>query len=150
MKSNKRKDRQRAIKNKINEECIFNPNGKKNVNVSRSPSEFFKAQQEFINKKGNKIHQLENNLLKTEKENSSVVLISKISEKLASLKNPNETKEDFCNRLAGEKLKIIKESIEIEKPNKEEKKLTKEEVKNLTEKLFKESEKFKNNRAKKE
>lgn len=149
VKSNKRKDRQRAIKNKINEECVFNPNGKKNVNASRSPSEFFKAQQEFIDKIGNKIQKLENNLLKSEKEISSVVLTSKVSEKLASLKNPNESKEEFCNRLAGEKLKTIKESIEI-KPNKEEKKLTKEEVKNLTEKLFKESEKFKKNRVKKE
>ena len=149
VKSNKRKDRQRAIKNKINEECVFNPNGKKNINNSRSPSEFFKAQQEFIYKIGNKIQKLENNLLKTEKEISSVALTSKISEKLAALKNPNESKEDFCNRLAGEKLKTIKESIDI-KPNKEERKLTKEEVKNLTEKLFKESEKFKKNRVKKE
>ena len=149
VKSNKRKDRQRAIKNKINEECVFNPNGKKNINSSRSPSEFFKAQQDFIYKIGNKIQKLENNLLKSEKEISSVVLTSKISEKLAAMKNPNETKEDFCNRLAGEKLKTIKETIDF-KPNKEEKKLTKEEVKNLTEKLFKESEKFKKNRVKKE
>lgn len=46
LKSDKKKDRQREIKNKINEECIFVPNGKKNVPI-RTPNDFYIDQKNF-------------------------------------------------------------------------------------------------------
>jgi hypothetical protein len=50
LKSDKKKDRQREIKNKINEECIFVPNGKKNVPI-RTPNDFYIDQKKFLVKK---------------------------------------------------------------------------------------------------
>ena len=146
LKSNKKKDRQREMKNKINEECIFIPNGKKKVS-SRTPNDFYIDQQKFIEKKEEIIHKMTQNILDKETKNANVALISKYSEKLANNKNPNESLEEFCKRLAQEKLKNIKEVLEAPR---EEKKLTRKELKNLTDKLHKEGETFKNNRVKKE
>ena len=128
LKSDKKKGRQREIKNKINEECAFIPNGKKNVS-SRNPNEFFNDQKKFIEKKEEIIHKMTKDILDKESKIANTEIVSKNSEKMASSKNPNETREEFCKRLAGEKLKSKKEVIEEPK---EEKRLTKEEVKNLT------------------
>ena len=147
LKSDKKKGRQRENKNKINEECAFIPNGKKNVS-SRNPNEFYNDQKKFIEKKEEIIHKMTQNILEKENKNAKVALISKNSEKLANSKNPNESIADFCKRLAEEKLRNKKEVFEAN--NKEEKKLTKKELKDLTEKLHKEGETFKNNRVKME
>ena len=146
LKSDKMKERQSEIKNKINEECIFSPNGKKNI-ISRNPNAFFNDQLKFIEKKEEIINKMTQNIIDNETKNSNAILISKNSEKLANKKNQNISQADFCKRLAKEKLKTIKEEIEEKK---EEKKLTKKELKNLTEKLYKEGETFKNNRVKME
>ena len=146
LKSDKKKGRQREIKNKINEECAFIPNGKKNVS-SRNPNEFYNDQKKFIEKKEEIIHKMTKDILDRESKIANTEIVSKNSEKMASSKNPNETREEFCKRLAGEKLKSKKEVIEAPK---EEKRLTKQEVKNLTEKLHKERETFKSNREKME
>ena len=63
-------------------------------------------------------------------------------------KNPNETLEQFCKRLAEERLRNKKETLDNKKE--ETKKMTKKEMQNLTEKLHKEGETFKINREKKE
>ena len=86
-------------------------------------------------------------ILDTETKNANAVLISKNSEKLANSKNPDESRKDFCKRLAQEKLKSIKRVLEAPR---EEKKLTKKELKDLTDKLHKEGETFKKNRKIKE
>ena len=151
LKINNRKIRQKEVIKQIKSENNFKSPTKRKANKSpRSPLEFYKDQQQYSQKVENKIQQLGNSILKNEKENSNIILTSKLSEKLANLKNPNETKKDFCNRLANEKLKNIKEiPINIEK-RKHYKKLSREEVINLSEKLYKESEKFRNNRDKRQ
>ena len=146
LKSNKKKGRQKEIKNKINEECKFIPNGKKNVS-SRTPNDFYIDQKKFIEKKEEIINQMTQKILDSETKNANAVLISKNSEKLASSKNPDESREAFCKRLAQEKLKSIKRVLEAPR---EEKKLTKKELKDLTDKLYKEGETFKKNRKIKE
>ena len=148
LKLNKKKDRQREKKNKINEECVFIPNGKKNVLNIRTPNDFYIDQKKFIEKKEEIIQQLAQIILDKETQIANTVLISKNSEKLANIKNPNESRQDFCKRLAQEKLKNVKIIQEYEQ--KEEKKLTKKELKDLTDKLYKEGETFKNNRVKRE
>ena len=146
LKSDKKKDRQREIKNKINEECIFVPNGKKNVPI-RTPNDFYIDQKKFLEKKEEIINKMTQSKLEDENKNSNVALISKNSEKLANSKNPRESQTEFCKRLAEEKLKNIKDVLEAPR---EEKRLTKKELKDLTEKLHKEKEIFKINREKKE
>lgn len=125
LKSDKKKDRQREIKNKINEECVFIPNGKKNVST-RTASDFYNDQKKFIEKKDEIIHKLTQNMLDTETKNSKVTLISKNSERIANSKNTKESLTEFCQRLAKEKLKNIREILEAPK---EERKLTKKELK---------------------
>ena len=146
LKSDKKKGRQKEIKNKINEECAFIPNGKKNIS-SRNPNQFFNDQKKFIEKKEEIIHKMTKDILDQESKIANTTLISKNSEKIAISKNPNETRQDFCKRLAEEKLKNKREVIMAPK---EEKRLTKQELKNLTEKLHKEGETFKFNREKME
>ena len=148
LKLNKKKDRQREKKNKINEECVFIPNGKKNLPNIRTPNDFYIDQKKFIEKKEEIIQQMAQIILDKESQIANTVLISKNSEKLANIKNPNESRQDFCKRLAQEKLKNVK--IILENEQKEEKKLTKKELKDLTDKLYKEGETFKNNRVKRE
>ena len=145
LKSDKKKGRQKEIKNKIHDEC-FNPNGKKNIS-SRTPNDFYIDQKRFIDKKEKVINKIHQNILDKEANNvNGAELISKNSEKLANRKIPNESREDFCKRLAEEKLKNIRGVLEAPR---EEKKLTRQELKDLTDKLHKEGETFKNNRIKK-
>ena len=145
LKLNKLKEREKVINDKINEECIFMPNG---INTStRTPTDFYKSQLKFIEKKEDNLNQIYKNIMEDENRNKNVSLTSKVSVKIASAKNPNESMEDFCKRLYREKLKTVKESIE--KP-KEEKKLTKEQVNSLSDKLYKEGQTFRNNKDKKQ
>ena len=121
------------------------PNG---INTSsRTPTDFYKSQLKFIEKKEDNLNQMYKNIMEDENRNKNVSLASKESVKIASAKNPNESREDFCKRLYKEKLKTVKESIE--KP-KEEKKLTKEQVNSLSDKLYKEGQTFRNNKDKKQ
>ena len=107
------------------------PNG---INTStRTPTDFYKSQLKFIEKKEDNLNQIYKNIMEDENKNKNVSLASKSSVKIASAKNPNESREDFCKRLYREKLKTVKENIE--KP-KEEKKLTKEQVNSLSDKLI--------------
>ena len=146
LKSDKKKGRQREIKKKINEVCVWIPNGKKNT-AQRNPNEFYDDQKKFVEQKKEIIHKMTQDVMNKETENSNVSLVSKNSEKLANSRNPNESPAEFCKRLAEEKLKNPKKTIEAPK---EEKKLTKKEIVNLTEKLHKERETFRNNRIKME
>ena len=143
VKINKLKEREQKINNEINKECIFMPNG---INTSsRTPEDFYDSQLKFIEKKKDNINQLQKNITDNENKNKNVNLTSKISEKIVSNKNPNESKEEFLKRLHSEKLKTIKEKYE--KPKKM-KKLTKEEVNNLANKLYEEGKIFKENKEK--
>ena len=144
LKSDKKKGRQREIKKKINEVCVWIPNGKKN-SAQRNPNKFYDDQKKFVEQKKEIIHKMTQDALNKETQNANVSLVSKNSEKLANSKNPNETPAEFCKRLAEEKLKNQKKMIEAPK---EERKLTKKEIVDLTEKLHKEGETFKNNRIK--
>ena len=132
-KENKFKEKQDEINEKLNQECIFMPNG---INTSsRTPNDFYLSQMKFKAKKEDYIKEKNRILLEEEKKIKNANLTSKASEKLAASKNPNESKEQLYERLHFEKLKNVKEVIE--KP-KEEKKLTKREVNNLFDKLYKE------------
>ena len=145
LKLNKLKEREKVINDKINQECVFMPNG---INTStRTPTDFYKSQLKFIEKKEDNRNQIYKNIIEDENKNKNVSLTSKTSVKIASAKNPNESKDDFCKRLYREKLKTVKETIE--KP-KEEKKLTKEQVNSLSDKLYKEGQTFRNNKDKKQ
>ena len=145
LKLNKLKEREKVINDKINQECVFMPNG---INTStRTPTDFYKSQLKFIEKKEDNLNQIHKNIIEDENKKKNVSLTSKVSVKIASAKNPNESREDFCKRLCREKLKTVKESIE--KP-KEEKKLTKEQVNSLSDKLYKEGQTFRNNKDKKQ
>lgn len=144
LKSDKKKGRQREIKKKINEVCVWIPNGKKNL-AQRNPNEFYDDQKKFVEQKKDIINKMTQDVINKETENANVSLVSKNSEKLANSKNPNETPAEFCKRLAEEKLKNQKRMIEAPK---EERKLTKKEIVDLTEKLHKEGETFKKNRIK--
>lgn len=116
LKLNKLKEREKVINDKINEECIFMPNG---INTStRTPTDFYKSQLKFIEKKENNLNQIYKNIMEDENRNKNVSLTSKVSVKIASAKNPNESMEDFCKRLYREKLKTVKESIEKPKEEK--------------------------------
>ena len=144
-KQNKLREREKEINEKLNQECIFMPNG---INTSsRTPNDFYVSQIEFLAKKEDYINGLHKSLLDEEDKNKKVILTSKASEKLASSKNPNESKEQLYERLHFEKLKNVKEVIE--KP-KEEKKLSKREVNNLFDKLYKERIVLKENKDKRE
>ena len=145
LKINKLKEKEREINDKINQECVFMPNG---INTSsRTPDDFYNSQMKFIEKKEDNINQIYKNIIDNENKNMNVTLTSKISEKIASAKNPNESKEDFLKRLHYEKLKNARENLE--KP-KEKKKLTKEQVNDLSNKLYKEGQIFRDNKDKKQ
>ena len=147
VKHDKKIGRQRELKNKIKKECVFIPNGKKNIQENmRTPSHFYLDQKKFVEKKVEYINKLAQDRIEGEEKNKKI--ISKNSEKIANNKNPNETLEQFCKRLAEEKLRNKKETLDNKKE--EKKTMTKKEIETLTEKLHKEGETFKNNREKKE
>ena len=77
----------------------------------------------------------------------NVNLTCKESQRIASTKNPNETKEQFAKRLYSAKIKKVKESLE--KPIKE-KKLTKEQINKLSNKLYTEGQTFRHNKNQKQ
>ena len=145
LKLNKLKEIEKEINDRIGQECVFMPNG---INTSsRTPEDFYNAQLKFIERKEGNINQIYKNIIDNEKKNMNVILTSKVSEKIALAKNPNETKEEFLKRLHDEKLKNVKERLE--KPI-EEKKLTKEQVNILSNKLYKEGQTFMDNKNKKQ
>ena len=150
LKHDKKLGRQRELKKKIKSVCVFIPNGKKNIQENmRTPSHFYSDQKKFIVKKVEYINKLAQNKIENEQKFKKVQMVSKKSEIIANNKNPNETLEQFCKRLAEEKLKNKKETLDTG-DNKEIKKLTKKEMLDLTEKLHKEGKTFKINREKKE
>ena len=114
----------------------------------RTPSDFYSDQKKFIEKKVKIIDKLAKDRIEGEEKNKKTTMVSKNSEKIANNKNPNETLEQFCKRLAEERLRNKKETLDNKKE--ETKKMTKKEMQNLTEKLHKEGETFKINREKKE
>ena len=145
VKINKIKEKEKEMNDKISQECVFMPNG---INIStRTPNDFYNSQLKFIEKKEDNLNQIYKSIIDNENKNMNVILTSKISERMASAKNPNESREDFLKRLHYEKLKTTKENIE--KP-KEEKKLTKEQVNDLSNKLYKEGKTFRENKDKKQ
>jgi hypothetical protein len=151
IKHDKKIERQRELKNRIKKECVFIPNGKKDIIIQenmRTPSDFYSDQKKFIEKKGKIIEKLSKDKIEGEEKNKKATMVSKNSEKIVNNKNPNETLDQFCKRLAEERLRNKKETIDNKKE--ETKKMTKKEMQNLTEKLHKEGETFKINREKKE
>ena len=145
VKINKIKEKEKEMNDKISQECVFMPNG---INIStRTPNDFYNSQLKFIEKKEDNLNQIYKSIIDNENKNMNVILTSKISERMAPAKNPNESREDFLKRLHYEKLKTTKENIE--KP-KEEKKLTKEQVNDLSNKLYKEGKTFRENKDKKQ
>ena len=151
IKHDKKIGRQRELKKKIKEVCVFIPNGKKNIQENmRTPTNFYLDQKKFMMKKEGNINRMAKDKKDGEEKIKNVPKVSKKSEIMANNKNPNETLEQFCKRLAEEKLKNKKETLDNKTSNKEIKKLTKKDILSLTEKLHKEGETFKINRKKKE
>ena len=150
IKHDKKLGRQKEIKKKLKKECAFIPNGKKNTpdNI-RNPSDFYSDQKKFVEKKAEQINKLTQSKIDDLEKIQKTTKVSKKSEKIANQKNPGENLEQFCKRLAEEKLKNPKETLNNNKKD-EDKKMTKKEMQDLTEKLHKEGETFKNNREKKE
>ena len=113
--------------------------------MSRTPEEFYLNQIKYLDKKKMSVEKIEKKL-KEENQIKKVALTSPTSKKIAKNKNPNESKEQFIERLYVEKLKNVKKTLE--KP-KEEKKMTKRQVNNLFNKLYKERIILKENKDKK-
>ena len=145
VKINKLKEREKEKNDKINQECVFMPNGI--ISSSRTPDDFYDSQLKFIEKKEDNINQIYKDIIDKENKKMNVILTSKESEKIASAKNPNETREAFLKRLYQEKLKNQKAILP--KPKKE-KKMTKEQVNDLSNKLYKEGQTFRENKDKKQ
>ena len=143
-KLNKLKEKEKEVNDKKFQECIFNPNGI--YTTSRTIKDFYDEQIKFVEKKDDNIKKLTNDI-ENEKNKTNSLLISKISDKLASKKNPNESKEQLYNRLAAEKLGLDSKINENENNN--NKKMTKEELQKLSNKLYKEGQTLKNNLDKK-
>ena len=144
LKQDKLKMIEKEMNQKINQECVFSPNG---VSYStRSPKDFYNSQLRFIAKKENKINKMTRDILGISYTTKS--LTSKISEKLASAKNSYHSPDEFYKRLYKEKLKTIKE--EYKNPQEEKKLLTKEQINKLSNKLHNEGKKFKKNLEQKE
>ena len=150
IKHDKKIGRQRELKNKIKKECVFIPNGKKDNIIQekmRTPSDFYSDQKKYVAKTEEYINKLVKD--KIDGEEKQKKMVSKNSEKMANNKNPNETLDQFCKRLAEERLKNKKETLDNNKKE-EPKKMTKKEMQTLTEKLHKEGETFKINRERRE
>ena len=150
IKHDKKIGRQRELKNKIKKECVFIPNGKKDNIIQekmRTPSDFYSDQKKYVAKTEEYINKLAKD--KIDGEEKQKKMVSKNSEKMANNKNPNETLDQFCKRLAEERLKNKKETLDNNKKE-EPKKMTKKEMQTLTEKLHKEGETFKINRERRE
>ena len=145
-KKDRLKEREQLYNDEINQKCVFMPNGVKTINLSKSPKDFFNKEIEFLEKKKEFIKKENKTILEEEKKKQKVALLNKTSEKLASNKNPNESKEQLYQRLHLEKLKNVK--VMYKKPE-HEKKITKKQATNLINKLYKERLTLKENKEKK-
>ena len=146
LKKHRLKEREQLYNDKINQECVFMPNGAKILNHSIPPEDFYANEMKFLKKKKEFIQKENETLLEEEKRKLKVNLLNKTSEKLASNKNPNESKEQLYQRLHFEKLKNVK--VMYKKPE-QEKKITKKQANNLINKLYKERLTLKENKEKK-
>ena len=146
-KKNRLKERKQLYNDKINQECVFMPNGVNLLYLTKSPKDFFANEIKFLEKKKEFIQKENKTILEEEKKRQKVALLNKTSEKLASNKNPNESKEQLYQRLHFEKLKNVK--IMYKKPE-HEKKITKKQANNLINKLYKERLTLKENKEKKQ
>ena len=146
-KENNLKEKERILNEKLDQDCIFMPNGNKNLTLSRTPKVFYASEMEFLGKKKDYINQGKKSKIEEEDKIKKVALLNKNSEKMASSKNPNESKEQLYERLHYEKLKSVKQNYERPK---EEKKLSKKQVNSLFDKLYKERISLKENKEKKE
>lgn len=146
-KKNNLIEKERILNEKINQDCIFMPNGNKNLTLSRTPKVFYASEMEFLVKKEDYINQGKKSKKEEEDKIKKVALLNKNSEKIASSKNPNESKEQLYERLHYEKLKNVKQNYE--RPR-EEKKMSKKQVNSLFDKLYKERISLKENKEKKE
>ena len=142
-KISKLQEKEKELNDKLTQECIFMPNGI--ATSSRTIKDFNESQKKFLKDKQEEIDKIYKEIYEDKNKNKKIVLTSKQSEKIASAKNPNESKEQMYDRLHFEKLKNLKENYE--KP-KEEKKMTKKEINNLSNKLYKESIILKENKDK--
>ena len=145
-KKNRLKKREQKLNDEINKECVFMPNGVNILYLSKSPKDFFDNEIKFLDKKKEFIKNENKTIIEEEKKRQKVALLNKTSEKLASSKNPNESKEQLYERLHFEKLKNSK--IMYQKP-KEEKKISKKQANKLINKLYKERLTLKENKEKK-
>ena len=130
LKHDKKIGRQREQKKKIKKICVFIPNGKNNKTIQeniRTHSQFYSDQKKFVAKKEEYINKLAQNRIQTEENNKKTITVSKKSEIIANIKNPNETLEQFCKRLAEEKLKTPKETL-AQKQKAEIKKMAKKNL----------------------
>ena len=144
-KKDRLKERKQLYNDEINQKCVFMPNV--NIrNLTKSPKDFFNKEIEFLEKKKEFIKKENKTILEEEKKKQKVALLNKTSEKLASNKNPNESKEQLYQRLHLEKLKNVK--VMYKKPE-HEKKITKKQATNLINKLYKERLTLKENKEKK-
>ena len=66
-------EKEKEINEKINQECIFMPNGKNTVSTTRSPKDFYDYQIQFLAKKENSINYLQKSLIEKENKNKNVV-----------------------------------------------------------------------------
>ena len=146
-KKNNLKEKERKKNEKLEQDCIFMPNGNKNLTLSKTPKVFFAKEIEFLEKKEDYINQGKKTKLEEENKIKKVALLNKASEKIASSKNPNESKEQLYERLHIEKLRNVKENYERPK---DEKKLTQKQANSLFDKLYKERISLKENKEKKE
>ena len=146
LKKHRLKEREQLYNDKINQECVFMPNVDKKLNHSIPPEDFYANEMKFLKKKKEFIQKENETLLEEEKRKLKVNLLNKTSEKLASNKNPNESKEQLYQRLHFEKLKNVK--VMYKKPE-QEKKITKKQANNLINKLYKERLTLKENKEKK-
>ena len=146
-KKNRLKEREEKLNEKINKECNFKPNGVNILYLSKSPQDFYANEIKFLEKRKEFIKNENQSIIDEENKKKKVALLNKTSEKIASSKNPNESKEQLYERLHFEKLK--KGKVMYQKPIKE-KKITQKQAKNLINKLYKERITLKENKEKRQ
>ena len=103
LKHDKKIGRQRELKKQIKAVCVFIPNGKKNITIQenmRTPTDFYLDQKKYMLKKEEFVNKMHQDKKDGEEKIKNASKVSKNSEKIANNKNPNETLEQFCKRLA--------------------------------------------------
>jgi hypothetical protein len=87
LKHDKKMGRQRELKKKIKEVCVFIPNGKKNIQENmRTPTNFYLDQKKFVLKKEEYINKMAQDKKDGEEKIKNVPKVSKKSEKIANNK----------------------------------------------------------------